>query len=88
MGTWNADWFTLPGAAVFDTGRQFTSVSRSEENVDLFVVGNDNRVWSQFWGARVGWNPDWMPIPGAAVFDKQPVAAVARDADHLDLFVV
>ncbi|MER5208887.1 hypothetical protein ABT041_38285, partial [Streptomyces sp. NPDC002825] len=26
--------------------------------------------------------------PGAAVFDKQPVAAVARDADHLDLFVV
>ncbi|MFF0434115.1 hypothetical protein ACFYU9_18030 [Streptomyces sp. NPDC004327] len=88
MGTWNAEWFTVPGAAVFDTGRPITSVSRSEENVDLFVVGNDNRVWSQFWSAQAGWHGDWFPVPGQAVFDGQPVAAVARDAEHLDLFVV
>ncbi|MGP4111392.1 hypothetical protein ACTWP5_10800 [Streptomyces sp. 4N509B] len=88
MCAWNADWFPVPGAAVFDAGARVSAVSRSEDHLDLFVVGNDNHVWTTFWNAQAGWATDWFPIPGAAVFDRsQTVAAVSRSKDHLDLFV-
>ncbi|MFD0153009.1 hypothetical protein ACFVID_26935 [Streptomyces sp. NPDC127132] len=87
MSKWNAEWFTVPGTAVFDPGGQVTSVSRSEGQVDLFTVGYDSRVWTQFWN-QAGWHSDWFPLPGAAVFDKQSVSVVSRDDGHLDLFVV
>ncbi|SDO91641.1 hypothetical protein SAMN04487981_114197 [Streptomyces sp. cf386] len=88
MSKWNAEWFTVPGAAVFDSSAQVASVSRAEDHLDLFVVGYDNHVWTQNWSAGAGWHPDWGPVPGAAVFDQQPVAAVSRDKDHLDLFLI
>ena len=88
---WNADWFPLPGQAVFDhTAQQIAAVTRAQGNLDLFVVGFDNRVWSTFWNDRTGWNADWFPLPGKAVFDRQRqrVAAVSRAAGNLDLFVM
>ena len=39
---WNADWFPLPGQAVFDRNTQkIAAVSRDPGNLDLFVIGND-----------------------------------------------
>ena len=93
-GRWLPDWFPLPGGAVFDKNtQQVAAVARSANNLDLFVVGNDGHVWSTAWPdvAHPGrWLPDWFPLPGRAVFDKntQHVAAVARSANNLDLFVV
>lgn len=89
-GGWSRDWFPLPGRAVFDRQhQQVTAISRAPGNLDLFVIGNDNHVWSTFWNAG-GWSPDWFPLPGQAVFDreKQHVAAVSRGHDNLDLFVI
>ena len=91
---WNPDCFPLPGQAVFDkTTQHVAAVARTANNLDLFVIGNDGHVWSTFWPdpAHAGqWHPDWFPLPGQAVFDKttQHVAAVARTANNLDLFVI
>ena len=90
-GGWNGDWFPLPGQAVFDRDKQqIAAVSRAPGNLDLFVIGFDNHVWSTFWSAAGGWNRDWFPLPGQAVFDrdKQQIAAVSRAPGNLDLFVI
>lgn len=88
---WNGDWFPLPGQAVFDRDKQhITAVSRAPGLLDLFVIGFDNHVWTTFWNAATGWNGDWFPLPGQAVFDrdKQHIAAVTRTPNNLDLFVI
>jgi hypothetical protein len=49
----NRDWFPLPGQAVFDRDKQqIAAVSRAPSNLDLFVIGFDNHVWTTFWGPR------------------------------------
>ena len=49
-GGWNADWFPLPGQHVFDRDKQqIAAVSRTPGNLDLFVIGFDNHVYSTFW---------------------------------------
>ena len=91
QGGWSTDWFPLPGQAVFDRDKQHVSaVSRAPGNLDLFVIGFDNRVWSTFWNEQSGWSTDWFPLPGQAVFDrdKQHVSAVSRAPGNLDLFVI
>ena len=88
---WNADWGPLPGQAVFDRNTQkIAAVSRAPGNLDLFVIGNDSHVWTTAWSSATGWNADWRPLPGQAVFDRntQKIAAVSRAPGHLDLFVV
>jgi predicted GNAT superfamily acetyltransferase len=89
---WNPDWFQLPGQAVFDRQyQQIAAVARDPGNLDLFVIGFDNKVWTTAWNAQTGkWNGDWTPLPGQAVFDRehQQIAAVARDPGNLDLFVI
>lgn len=49
MNIWNRDWFPLPGEAVFDRNKQqIAAVSRAPGNLDLFVIGFDNHVYSTF----------------------------------------
>ena len=39
----------LPGQAVFDHGTlEIAAVSRRPGLLDLFVIGNDDRVWTEF----------------------------------------
>ena len=88
---WNADWRPLPGQAVFDRATQkIAAVAQSPGNLDLFVIGNDSHVWTTAWTNGIGWNSDWAPLPGQAVFDlnTQDVAAVSQAAGNLDLFVI
>ena len=69
---WNPDWFPLPGQGVFDRERQqLAAVSRAPGNLDLFVIGFDNHVWTTFWNGQVGSNADWFRVPGQAVFDRE-----------------
>lgn len=89
---WQADWFPLPGQAVFDhEHQQVAAVSRTPGNLDVFVVGFDNHIWTSFWpNAQGNWNDDFFPLPGQAVFDpvNQQVAAVSRAPGNLDLFII
>jgi hypothetical protein len=42
---------------VFDKDKQqLAAVSRASGNLDLFVIGFDNHVWTTFWNDHVGWN--------------------------------
>src|SRR5438105_2338640 len=74
--------------------QQLAAVQRARGNIDLFVIGFDNRVWTTFWSDQAGWgpNPDghFFPLPGQAVFEreKQQLAAVSRARGNIDLFVV
>jgi hypothetical protein len=91
-GHWNPEWFPIRGQAVFDRDKQqIAAVSRAPGNLDLFVIGNDNRVYSTYWNDVGGWSPnEWFPLPGQAVFDhdKQQITAVSRAPGNLDLFVI
>jgi hypothetical protein len=84
----NDNWEPIGG--FFPPGTQVTAVARTPNHLDLFVVGNDGRVYTSWWQDGSDWtgrNDNWDAIggffPAAA-----PVSAVARTPDHLDLFVV
>ena len=72
-------------------------VARDANHLDLFVMGNDGRVWTNLWTDGINnnrWN-GWFPIsdnsndPTVSTFSKQtPPAMVARSAMDLDLFVL
>ncbi len=52
---WNQEWFPLPGQHVFDHQKQhIAAVSRTPNNLDLFVIGFDNHVYSTFWPDQNG----------------------------------
>ncbi|MFC8272389.1 hypothetical protein ACFUJR_07575, partial [Streptomyces sp. NPDC057271] len=86
-GGWNGDWFPLPGQHVFDHQvQEIAAVSRNPHQLDLFVIGFDNKVYSTFWPNNGQWNGEWFPLPGQHVFDhqKQRIAAVSRNPEQLD----
>ena len=84
----NDNWRSIGG--FFPVGATVTAVSRATDQLDLFVVGNDGRVYTSWWHEGSDWsgvNDNWRPIGGffpAGV----TVGAVARMTNHLDLFVV
>jgi len=83
----NDNWRSIGG--FFPPGAPLGAVARTGQNLDVFVTGNDGRVYTCWWSQGSDWsgiNDNWRPIggffpPGA------PVAPVARYPDHLDLFV-
>ena len=83
----NDNWRSIGG--FFPPGAQVTAVARKPGQLDLFVCGNDGRVYTSWWVAGQDWsgvNDNWRSIggffpPGAHV------AAVARTPDNLDLFI-
>lgn len=88
---WNSDWFPLPGAARFDRlTQQVTALARARGNLDLFLIGGDNRAWSTYWSEATGWSGDWFRLPGGTTFDhtRQHIAVVARTSGILDLFAI
>lgn len=84
-------WFQpLPNSPyVFDhTTEQVTAIARGG-GIDLFVIADDNHVWTASWTPSGGWH-DWTAIMPASTFDhaRQRVAAVTRRPDCIDLFVL
>jgi hypothetical protein len=84
----NNNWKPIGG--IFPKGAPLAAVSRTPNNLDLFVVGNDGVVYTSWWAAGSDWsgvNNNWKPVGG--IFPKgAPLAAVARTSNNLDLFVV
>lgn len=83
----NDNWMSLGG--FFPVGSHVGAVARNPDQLDLFVSGNDGRIYTSWWNPGGGWsgvNDNWRSIggffpPGASV------SAVGRYPDHLDLFV-
>ena len=83
----NDNWRSIGG--VFPAGAPVSVVARHPDHLDLFITGNDGRVYTSWWHAGTEWsgiNDNWRSIGG--VFPAgAPVSAVARQPDHLDLFI-
>ena len=81
---WNAAWFGVQQGRGLPGGH-ITAVSRSAAHFDIFIAGNDRRIYTaaQSGGPWAGW---WA-IAGATAPPGAAVHAVSRRADNLDIFV-
>ena len=83
----NDRWRNIGG--IFPPGAPLSAVARTPDNLDVFVSGNDGRVYTSWWSAGHDWsglNDRWRNIGG--FFPRgAPVAAVARTPNNLDLFI-
>ena len=89
-------WFAIGPARLATPGQPVTAVWRDSSftHLDLFIVGQDGRVLSNFWDRDSGWH-EWFPIrPDTAIAAAglpQQVTAVWGDPNnpqHLNLFMV
>jgi hypothetical protein len=59
---WWHGWWDLKGGRAAP-GAPVTAVSRSRDKLDVFVVGNDSRVWTAAWEPTfTDWWHGWWPI--------------------------
>jgi hypothetical protein len=85
-GRWNAPFgIAPPGAAVASA---IACVARLQNHLDVFWIGSDGGVGTNWWDQNANsgrWNaPFPIAPPGAAVVGT--IACVARTQDHLDVF--
>jgi hypothetical protein len=86
----NDNWRGIGG--FFPAGIPVAAVSRTPNNLDLFITGNDGRVYTSWWSSGRDWsglNDRWANI-GANVgglFRGAPVTAVTRPPNNPDLFI-
>jgi hypothetical protein len=90
QGGWSGldGWRSIGG--FFPVGAQVAALARMRDHLDLFVTGNDGRVYTEWWHAGGDWsglNNNWAPIGGFFPIGA-PIAAVSRFRDQLDLFVI
>src|SRR5277367_5705217 len=86
-GAWNAAFEIVPAGSAAQGA--VTAVARTPNHLDVFWVGPDGSVGSNWWdaGANNGaWNTPFEIAPAKAA--QGAVTAVARTADHLDVFWV
>jgi len=85
-------WSKGAGACVIrqNYGFDVSAVSRYQNQLDLFVTGNDGVAYTSWWTAGSDWsgiNNNWRPIGGFFPVGA-PLSAVSRFRDQLDVFVV
>ena len=88
QGQWRGFWNIQSGHV--PAGGALTAVSRDPSKLDVFHVSNDGHVYTAAWDANVDdgkWR-GWWKIPGITAKPGAPVAAVSRDPNKLDIFVV
>ena len=93
--TLGSDWSGVdnnwrPIGGFFPINARIAPVSRHEDQLDLFVTGNDGVVYTSWWTAGSDWsgiNNNWRPIGGFFPVGA-PLSAVSRFRDQLDVFVV
>ncbi|HUI42425.1 MAG TPA: C1 family peptidase [Terriglobia bacterium] len=87
-GQWQGWWRITDGVAA--PGSAVASVSRDPNKLDVFVIGTDNGIYTAAWDANVAngqWRGWWKILDGVAGTGSG-VAAVSRDPNKLDIFIV
>lgn len=82
-------WWQILNATV-PPGGTISAVARDPNKLDVFVVGTDGGIWTAAWDQNVGgakWRGWWRILNGVAA-PGSPVAAVAREPNKLDVFVI
>ena len=84
---WRGWWNILTGKV--PAGGAITAVSRDPNKLDTFIVSTDGGIYAAAWDQHVDnakWR-GWWRVLDLAGKPGSPVAAVARDANKLDIFV-
>ena len=90
-GDWN-NWIWIDDAAHPDQrwraapGSPVTAVKRDEHQLDIFVVGPDGQIYTNWVTDHGHWN-NWIRIGRDFTAPIQPIAAVKRDEHQLDIFL-
>jgi hypothetical protein len=85
---WWHGWWSLNGGRAAP-GAPVHGVSRSENKLDVFVVGTDQQVYTAAWEPGfTDWWHGWWTINGGVAAPGAHVTAVSRSTDKLDIFVV
>ncbi|KQW06937.1 hypothetical protein [Streptomyces sp. Root369] len=86
-GAITGDWRPIGG--YFPAHAKVTAISKSPNSIDLFVTGNDGRVYTSWWYEGQDWSGvenNWRPIGGFFPAGA-PVSVTSRNAGNLDAFV-
>lgn len=75
------------GNQIASPGAQVTAVRSRPGHIDLFVVGQDGKVYTT-WGAKNRSWQDWFPIGTQSVSSGAQITAIASEEDRLDLFAI
>jgi hypothetical protein len=82
-------WFQIHPETKTTPGTQVTARYKDASHIDAFTTDSSGAVISSYWQSDgQSWRPWFQIHPETKVAPKTPVAAVYRDASHLDLFVV
>lgn len=87
-GQWRGWWRITNGVST--PGSAVAAVTRNPNQLDVFVIGNDNGIYTAAWNAGVAngqWQGWWRILDGVAGA-RSGVAAVSRDPNKLDIFIV
>ncbi|MGI8783684.1 MAG: neuraminidase-like domain-containing protein [Acidobacteriota bacterium] len=84
-------WFRI-GTLSVPKRSPIAAVARGQQNLDLFVVGKDGRIYQAWWDPQFNegaWS-EWTAISAAhETFPaRAPITAINRRPGHIDLFVV
>ena len=87
-GKWGGWWRVTQTNGQFAPGTPVAAASQSEDQLDLFAVGLDGRVWTAAWGPQTGhqW-AGWWPIGEHHFVQGAQLSATARRKNQLDVFV-
>jgi hypothetical protein len=77
----------------FALGCQITAISRKSAVVDLFVIGQNGKVYNSYWYSDdwSGFNNDWRLLDwgqGVTFSAQTKIVAVAKTPDNLDIFAM
>ena len=68
-------------------GSQIAALSRGHNSLDIFVVGENNRIFSAGWQGK-DWVGGYVGDENFRVAPGTQVSAVAKDKDHIDVFAI
>ena len=91
MAQW-APWFSVSGGNA-NPGAPISVVARNPNHLDLFitstggVTGTDGFIYTTSWDQSSGWSSEWVNVSGGVAFSGSPISVVARNPNHLDLFI-
>lgn len=87
-GKWKGWWRILDGKA--RKGSPVAAVSRSPNQLDIFIIGEDAGVWTAAWEKTVegGKWRGWWRIKDGLAAPAGGIAAASRSPNHLDVFVI
>ena len=89
-GKWRG-WWNIQDGKNCPPGAPVYPVSRDENKLDVFVTGNDGRIYTAAWDHNVAdgkWRGWWNIQEGENCPPGAPVSAASRDANKLDVFVI